>query len=156
MLISVHFYFFLVDKVDATGRKLDANGENAMKTTLTKQCPSCEATKPLRSFRRKFKWAHRIYPDCNACFKVWLLDDLLGRRIARALAHGLLSEMEARVLSERVAAEHAKKLVKANKQRARKVARHHILKKLSPKELERRRKISASLLLRNKQQMGGC
>lgn len=127
-----------------------------MNTPLTKQCPSCEAAKPLRSFRRKFKWAHRIYPDCNACFKVWLLGDLLGRRITQALTDGRINEMEARILTKRVAAAHAKKLVKANKQRARKVARHHILKKISPKELERRRKISASLLLRNKQQMGGC
>lgn len=96
-----------------------------MNTPLTKQCPSCQATKPIQQFRRKFRWAHRIYPDCTACFKAWLLGDLLGRRIARALSQGLIDEPKAQTLTARVAAKHAKKLTLANKRRSRKVSQHH-------------------------------
>lgn len=123
-----------MDVVDATGQKLDANGENAMNTQLTKQCPSCQATKPLRSFRRKFRWAHRIYPECNACFKAWLLGDLLGRRIARALDHGLINEQVAQILTARVAAKHAKRLATANKRRSRKVSQHHEKRRRTAKQ----------------------
>ncbi|MGA1008826.1 MAG: hypothetical protein ACO3SE_09685 [Sedimenticolaceae bacterium] len=105
-----------------------------MNTKLTKQCHTCQATKHIQQFRRRFKWAHRIYPECNACFRAWLLGDLLGRRIAQALSQGLIHELDAQYFTAIVAAKHAKRLAAANKRRSRKVSQHHEKRRRTAKQ----------------------
>jgi len=123
-----------------------------------KQCPICQATKPLRSFTRN-KVCNNVLrvvvsDTCNICHAAWLLADLTGHRLQNAARE--LTPTKALRLRKQIEARRIKKKAKADARRAKGMKRHHILKKISPKELERRRKISASLLLRNKQQMGGC
>ena len=129
-----------------------------MNLKLAKPCHTCEATKPLRSFTRN-KVCNNVLravvsDTCNACYVVWLLADLTGRRLQNASRE--LTATKARRLGKLMAERQRKRKARADARRAKGMKRHHILKKLGTKELERRRKISAALLLRNKQRMGGC